>query len=79
MCDLSPQDCGRGTPEGGAIVPWTGVVLSQCCVGESGGFQEENCFSFSFPGLKDDAIKAVPLVFIGRSSSLTCHRIGVAS
>lgn len=54
-------------------------VLSQCCVGEGGGFQEENCFSFSFPGLKDDAIKAVPLVFIGRSSSLTCHRIGVAS
>ncbi|KAM7320740.1 hypothetical protein ACRRTK_019993 [Alexandromys fortis] len=65
-------------PEGGTVVPWTGVVLAQCCAEESGGFREENCF-FSFPGLKDDAIKAVPLVFIGRSSSLTCHRIGVAS
>lgn len=74
------RDCERGTPEGGTVVPWTGVVLAQCCVGESGGFQEKNRFSFSFPGLKDDAIKAVPLVlFIGRSSSLTCHRIGVAS
>lgn len=48
--------------------------VSQCCAGEK-GFGEE-CWFSSSTVLKDNAIKAVPLLFIGRSFYLTCHRIG---